>query len=399
MIFKYKAISASGDTIEGFYDGNDKADVVSMLKTNNYYPISVEKDLDKEKSIDLFRKKVKKKDIAIFCRQFYTMLDAGLGIVDCIDILEKQTENKSMVKALEVIHEDVQKGQSLSDSMKRHYRVFPDLLVNMVEAGELSGNLDTIMERMSQHYEKENKLENKIKASMTYPIVLGIVSIGVVVFLLVAVMPTFIGMFDSSGENLPGPTKMILGFSNSLTSHWYIYTIFTFIILIASKGFQSTYGGKRILDGLKLKLPLFKETNIKIVTSRFTRTLSILTSSGIPLLDGIEMLAKLVGNTVVEDKLGFVAKNVQKGVPLSRATREIGVFPPMVDSMIKIGEESGAIDEILFKTADFYDDEVETALNKMTSMLEPLMIVVMAVVIGFIVIAMALPMFDVINTI
>lgn len=399
MVFKYKAISNSGEKIEGFFEGNDKADVVSMLKTNSCYPISIEVDLEKEKSLDLFAKKIKKKDIAIFCRQFYTMLDAGLGIVDCIDILEKQTENKTMVKALIGVHEDVQKGQSLSDSMKKHYKVFPDLLINMVEAGELSGNLDTIMERMSEHYEKENKLENKIKSSMTYPMVLGFVSIGVVIFLLVKVMPTFVGMFDSSGQALPGPTQAVMNISNSLTTYWYIYTVVIGGLILGIKTYKSTYAGKRFFDRLKLKIPIVKDTSVKIVTSRFTRTLSTLISSGIPLLDGLEMVAKVVGNTIVEDKLGLAAEDVQKGVPLSRATRETGIFPPMVDSMIKIGEESGAIDDILFKTADFYDDEVETALNRMTAMLEPLMIVVMAVVIGFIVIAMAMPMFDVVNTI
>lgn len=399
MIYKYKAVSHNGEMIEGFFEGEVESDVLAMLKGNNYMPVTIEKDVGAEAQIDLFSSKVKKKDLAVFCRQFYTMLDAGIGIVKCIDILEKQSENKTLVKALGALHEDVQKGFTLSEGMKKHTKVFPSLLINMVEAGEFSGNLDTIMERMAVHFEKENKLENKIKSALIYPIALSVVSIAVVVFLLVAVMPTFISMFESSGQALPGPTQALLIISNSLTEFWYIYVVVVLGMTLGFASFKRTNAGKTLLDGLKLKIPVVKDTTVKIVTARFTRTLSTLMSSGMPLLQSIEIVGRVVGNKVIQDRLEIAVEDIRKGVSLSRTISEVKVFPPMVDSMIKIGEESGALDDILYKTADFYDDEVEVALQRMTALMEPLMLVVMALVIGFIVIAMALPMFDMVNTI
>lgn len=399
MIYKYKAISQNGERIQGFFEGKDKSDVLNMLRGNNYLPVNIEKDMDKDAKIDLFLKKVSKKDLAVFCRQFYTMLDAGIDIVKCVNILEKQSENKTLVKALASIHEDVQKGFTLSESMKRYNKIFPSLLINMVEAGEISGNLDIIMERMAVHFEKENKLESKINSAMIYPMVLGIVSIAVVIFLLVAVMPTFIGMFESGGQNLPIPTQILLKISNCLKKYWYIFIVIIAGIVRVITIFKRTYTGMRCFDGLKLKIPIVRDSNIKIVTSRFTRTLSTLISSGIPLIESIEVVGKVINNTVIQDKLYKSSEDIRKGKSLSSAINELGVFPPMVDSMIKIGEESGSLDEILYKTADFYDNEVEAELQRMTSLMEPVMLLIMAVIIGFIVISMALPMFDMVNNI
>lgn len=399
MIYKYKAISQKGEVIEGFFEGNEESDVLTMLRGNNYLPISVEKDVGAEAQIDIFSKKVKKKDLAVFCRQFYTMLDAGIGIVKCIDILEKQSESKPLIKALGSLHEDVQKGFTLSEGMKKHPKVFPSLLINMVGAGEISGSLDIIMERMAVHFEKENKLENKVKSALIYPIVLSIVSIAVIIFLLVAVMPTFIGMFESSGQVLPIPTQILLGISNWITEFWYLFIILVIGIVVGFTVFKQTPTGKSFLDTLKLKIPIVKDTNIKIITSRFTRTLSTLMSSGIPLLQSMDIVSKVVGNKVVYDRLIVASENIRKGVSLSKVVNEVKIFPPMVDSMIKVGEESGSLDDILYKTADFYDDEVEVALQRMTSLMEPIMLIFMALIIGFIVIAMAMPMFDMVNTI
>ena len=399
MIYKYKAVSQNGETIEGFFEGEGESDVLAMLRGNDYLPVHIEKDIGTDAQIDLFSKKVSKKDIGIFCRQFYTMIDAGLDIVKCVDILAKQSENKTLIKGLSAIHEDIQKGYTLSEAMKKQSKIFPSLLINMVEAGEVSGNLDTIMERMAVHYEKENKLENKIKSAMIYPIVLAVVSVAVVIFMLVTVMPTFIGMFESSGQALPDITQLLLNMSNWLTSYWYIFIAIVLGLGLAFVTFKRTYTGMRFFDGLKLKIPVVKDTSVKIVTSRFTRTLSTLMASGIPLIESIDVVGKVVGNTVIQDRLEKSSDDVRKGVALSRAVNEVGVFPPMVDSMIRIGEESGSLDDILYKTADFYDEEVEVALQKMTSLMEPVMLVLMALVIGFIAIAMALPMFDMVNTI
>lgn len=399
MIYKYKAVSQTGEIIEGFFEGNDESDVLAMLKGNNYLPVTVEKDIGAEAKVDILSKTVKKKDLAVFCRQFYTMLDAGIGIVKCLEILEKQSENKTLIKALGGLHEDVQKGFTLSEGMKKHTKVFPPLLINMVEAGEVSGNLDTIMERMAVHFEKENKLEQKIKSALIYPIALAFVSIAVVIFLLVAVMPTFVSMFEGSGQALPGPTQALLALSNWLTEYWYIFIVIVFGLFIGFATFKQTTEGKKLFDSLKIKIPIIKTTNVKIITARFTRTMSTLMASGIPLIQSIEVVGRVVGNKIIQDRLVVAVEDIRKGISLSRAIQEIQIFPPMVDSMIKIGEESGALDDILYKTADFYDDEVEVALQRMTTLMEPVMLVVMAVVIGFIVIAMALPMFDVVNTI
>lgn len=399
MIFKYKAITPSGQMVEGFQEAPSQADVVAMLKGNNNTILSVERDIESDSRVELFSKKVKKKDLAVFCRQFYTMIDAGLGIVKCLDILGIQTENKTLRAAIISVNEDVQKGLILSEAMKNHPAIFPTILISMVGAGEVSGNLDAIMERMAVHFEKENKIEAKIKSSMIYPIVLAIVSVVVVIFMLVAVLPTFIGMFEGSGTALPGPTQILLDLSASLRTYWYAYGIVSAFAIAGIIVFKNSKEGTYFFDGLKLKIPVLKTTVAKIVTSRFTRTLSTLMSSGIPLIQAMEVVAKVVDNSVVEERLLKSIESIRKGIPLSRAVKQVDIYPPMVDSMIKIGEESGALDDILFKTADFYDQEVDEAITRATSLIEPLMIVLMALMIGFIVIAMYLPMFDIMNTI
>lgn len=399
MQFKYRAVTQTGEIIEGIHDAQNEREVVSMLKGSNYMPISIEQTINSGASTTISFGKVKKKDLAVFCRQFYTMLNSGVSIVKCLDILEKQTENKQMKKAIADVFDNVQKGMTLSEAMKNNPKIYPPILVNMVEAGEASGSLDTIMERMAVHYEKEFKIENKVKGAMVYPIVLAVVATAVVVFLMVAVMPTFVGMFENSGVELPGPTKALLAISHSIRNKWYLYIIGIGAFIAIIKFYGGTEIGGMFFDTMKLRVPIFKNVNIKLATSRFTRTLSTLLSSGIPLIQGIDIVARVVGNRFISNKLDNAKEEVRKGIPLSRTIKDAGVFPPMVDSMIKIGEESGDLDGILNKSADFYDEEVEVALQKMTEMMQPLMVVIMALIVGFIVIAIALPMFDMVNTI
>jgi len=399
MKYNYTAITKNGFKVSGSVESNSENDVLRMIKNNGYLPVSIDRDVEAEAGIEIFAKKVKKKDLAVFCRQFYTMLDAGLNIVNSLDILSVQTENKTLRKAITDVAEDVQKGVTLSEAMRIHEKVFPSILINMVEAGEVSGNLDTILERMAVHFEKENKTENKVRSSMVYPIVLMVVSIAVVIFMLIFILPTFVGMFEGSDTPLPLPTRILIGLSDFLKSYWYIFIGVVALIVFGISSYINSESGRRFFDSIKLKLPIVKGTTVKIVTSRFTRTLSTLMSSGIPLLRSMEVVSKVVNNKVVEEKLISGIEDIRRGVPLSRMIRDVEIFPPMVDSMVKIGEESGALDDILLKTADFYDEEVDVALTKLTSMLEPLMIVFMALIIGFIVIAMYLPMFEVVNTI
>lgn len=399
MKFKYKAITSNGQKIEGVFNAASEEDVIAMIKGNSYLPVKVERDIGQEAQIEIFKSKVKKKDLALFCRQFFTMLDSGLGIVKCLDILEMQTENKTLKPIIGEVNEGVQKGLALSEAMNKYPDTFPTILTNMVEAGEVSGNLDAILERMAVHFEKENKLENKIKSSMVYPIALMVVSIAVVIFMITFILPTFTGMFTGSGVELPWPTRVLLGMSDFIKSYWYILLGIFSLIAFAITTFKKSEAGRAFFDGLKLKLPVIKGTTVKIITSRFTRTLSTLMDSGIPLIKSMEVVAKVVNNLPVEEKIEDGIEEIRKGVPLSRAIQNVGVFPPMVDSMIRIGEESGSLDEVLLKTADFYDEEVETSLTKLTTLIEPIMIVGMAIVIGFIVIAMYLPMFDMMKTI
>ena len=397
-IYKYKAVSENGEVFEGYHEGDSKADVLDMLKRNNYYPMQVEEDIETSIRTTLFARRITKKDMAVFCRQFYTMLNAGIGVINCLQILETQTENRTFKDTISSVYEDVQKGMTLSESMNRYDKVFPALLTNMVEVGETSGTLDIIMERMAVHYEKENKIENKVKSAFIYPAVLGAVSIAVVIFLLIVVMPSFIGMFGSSDAVLPMPTMILLAMSNWLKDYWYLFIGIIFGIIIAIKIFGTTPNGRMLYDSIKLRIPIFDRMNINIITSRFTRTMSTLLSSGISLLRAMDVVSKILGNEVVSKRLDTAKEDIRKGIPMSRAIEVMDIFPPMVSSMISIGEESGAIDDILNKTADFYDEEVDTSIQRMTTLLEPMLIVVMAIMIGFIVISIAIPMFDMVST-
>jgi type IV pilus assembly protein PilC len=399
MRYKYKSISSNGRESEGLYVGDNEAGLISMLKERKELVISIERDIQSEAQIELFKKKVKKKDLALFCRQFYTMISAGLGIVPCLEILVAQTENKSFKNAIADTYEEVQKGLTFSESMKQHKEIFPTILVSMVEAGEVSGNLDTVMLRMAEHFEKENKLENKVKSALVYPAVLAVVMVAVVIFMLVFIMPTFVGMFEGSGTALPGPTQFLINLSNSFQTYWYIYIAAIIAIVVGMSMYKKSEEGTRFFDSLKLRLPIVKGTSTMLITSRFTRTLSTLLSSGIPLIQAMEVVSRVVSNSVIEERLLNGIESIRKGVSLSRTIKDVGIFPPMVDSMIRIGEESGSLDNMLYKTADFYDEEMEASLQKLTSLIEPLMIVVMGLVIGFIVIAMYLPMFDMMKTV
>ena len=398
--YKYKAITAEGKTLEGLYEANSKDDVLVMLRQNEYYPISIiEKKSSKEIDLSVFFGKVKLKDIAIFCRQFHTMLQAGVSLISCLDILRLQTERKRLKVTIGKVYEKVQQGLTLSEAMNRHSDVFPELLINMVVAGEASGNLDVILSRMAIHYEKETKIVNKVKSAMVYPIVLAIFAFLVVILLLVFVLPNFIVIFESSGTALPTPTRILLSISGFLINYWYIAFGISIAFIVSIIMLMKVPKVKYTIDALKFKLPIIKGINQKVVTSRLSRTLSTLLSSGLPLLQVLDVVAKIVNNKVVEEGLSRAKEDVKRGVLLSVPIKRMNLFPPMFISMLTIGEESGSIDEILDKTANYYDDEAETALDAMTKLIEPLMIVVMAVVVVSIVAAIILPMFDMMNSV
>ncbi|MDR5658122.1 type II secretion system F family protein [Serpentinicella sp. ANB-PHB4] len=398
--YKYKAITNEGKNIEGTYEASDQGQVVKMIREQKQIPIKI-KEMKKQKDLEdfSFGGKVNAREIAVFCRQFHTMLNSGVPIVKCLDILRRQTENKKLKESLNEIYGDVQKGLILSDALKKHRKVFPDLLVNMIKSGELSGSLDSVIDRMATHYEKEFKINNKVKSAMMYPLIVAIVAVCVVIFMLMFVFPTFLEMFDGSDQPLPGITQLLLNISDLMREFWYILFGGIFAIVFGTKAAYETEKGKKNIDGLILKMPVIKNSMQKIYTSRFTRTLATLLASGLPLIQSLDTSGEIIGNAVMRDGLIQTKEDVRKGADLSKAVKRTGLFPPMVDSMIQIGEESGSLDSILQETANFYDEETETAIQKMVALIEPLMIVTMALIIGFIVIAMILPMFEMMNTI
>lgn len=400
-LYKYKALTSAGITIEGTHAANRKEEIIAMMRQGDQYPVLIEEVLAEGREISFFDifNKIKTKDISVFCRQFYTMLNAGVSIINCLDILKLQTENKKFRVIIGSLFDEVQKGMTFSEAMKKYPDVFPELMINMVAVGEVSGNLDVIMDRMAVHYEKENKVIAKVKGAMIYPAVLACVATGVVIFLLTFVMPTFVTMFESGGVALPLPTRILLSLSSLLVHYGVVVFLVLAALIYYLRFLLKTDRGKLAWDRMMLKLPIVKGTTQKIVTARFTRTLATLMASGIPLIQAIEVISRIVGNKVVEKELVQAIEDVKKGVNLSVPIRNMKIFPPMVSYMVSIGEESGSLDDIMNRTANYYDDEVEIALQKLTALMEPLMILVMAVVVGGIAIAMVMPMFDMMNAV
>ena len=392
--FKYRVMNSDGEKINGTHEANSREEVIDFISGNGYYPLLVE-EVKESKNIKFsFNEKVKIKDLAIFCRQFYTMLDAGVPILTCLKILSEQVENKKLKEALMQVNEDVETGEILSNAMRKHKDVFPDLLISLTASGEASGSLDSVMLRMATNYEKENKINNKVKSAMIYPIVLGCVAIIAVVFILVYVMPTFMDIFEGNGTQLPWSTRFLLGLSSSIQNNWIIILFFIIVAGLSLKIFLKTEQGILIVSRLKLKLPVLKKLNEMMIVSRFTRTLSILMASGLPLIKALEIVSEVVGNRIVESAMIQIKDNVMRGESLYSSMKESDMFPSMLYSMIKVGEETGSLDDILNKTADFYDEELESTIQASVALLEPILIVVMGLVIGFIVISIMLPMFD-----
>ena len=398
-IFKYKAINSEGQRIEGSQSADSESQIREMLLSNQYYPLSIEKENSKSKKSFSFNSKVKLKDIAVFCRQFYVMLDSGLSIGKALNILIEQCEKPKLREALIGVNGELKRGETLASSMRKRKDVFPNLLTSMIDAGERSGNLDIILKRMAEYYEKETKIRGKIKSAMIYPIVLGVVAIIAITFILTFVMPTFVQMFEENNVDLPMSTKMVLGTSKMLGKYGIIiFLILVTAIILLGKYLKSEEGQYK-LSSINLKIPVIKKLTQKIIVSRFTRTMGIVSSSGMSLVTSIEIVASVVGNKIAEKELLKVKEKVLKGEGLGDSIMKIKIFPPMLASMVKVGEEAGSLDSILDKTADFYDDELEREIQTATALIEPAMIVVMGVIIGFLLISILTPMFKMYNSI
>lgn len=392
--FRYTAKNIDGDEVIGTYDVPDKAQVVRMLRQRGYFPITVEKV---EKGTDIaelgFFSKVTVKDIALFCRQFSTLLTAGLPLIQIMEVLGEQNKNMMLKRDILEIADSVRTGRTLSDSMKQR-KIFPQLLVNMVAAGEMGGTLEKVLDTMSLHYEKEHKIKQKIKTAMTYPIIVLIITVAVVYFLLTNVVPTFADMFEGMGVELPLTTRILMGLSSFAAT----YGLILFIILIIgsilfryiiSKG-EVRYKWHKFI----LKLPAVGNLTVLIMSSRFTRTISTLLSSGAPLIDALEMTKKVMGNAVAERGLTNVQDKIRLGGGLWGPLEQLKLFPAMVVHMVRVGEEAGTLDEVLANIARFYEEETEGYMLKLTTLMEPALILILGGVVAFVVLSIALPMFD-----
>lgn len=399
MEFVYKAMKSSGEMTEGVFVAESKHEVIEMLKGNGSYPILVE-EKKKEGTKELaLRRGVNSRELSFFCRQLNSMLSAGSTITKSLDIMKRQLKAGFMKDAVEQLYEDVQKGQVLSASMKTMPKVFPEMMIYMIESGEISGTLDKILDRLAVYFEKDAKLKNKVKSAMVYPVILLIVSVVVVIFMVTFILPTFVTMFESTDVPLPAITRGLLDFSTFVRANGLLVALMMCTIALGIYMYVNSEEGRRRFDKLKLKLPVIGPLTRNIMTARFARNMSTMLASGVPLLTALNNLSNIMNNRIISEAVLSFREDVQKGQDLHIIVRDSQLFPPMLDGMMEIGKESGTLDDILDSTADYYDDEVEHGMERLVALFEPFMILILAGVIGTIVIAMALPMFDMFQTI
>jgi len=398
--FLWEAKTKSGETKKGEMEASDIEAVNARLKSLGLNPVKVRRKglLDSDLNITI-GSAVTGKDILVFTRQFATMIDAGLPLVQCLDILGSQMDNPAFRKVVFAIKNKVEQGSTFADALADHPKVFDELFVQLCAAGEVGGILDNILNRLANYREKNEKLKRKVKGAMTYPVIVLLVAFGVTALLLLKVTPTFAKMFSDFGQALPAPTQFVVDLSEWLQN----YVLHAFgIIVVLVVSFTYTYRhpqGRRFLDKVFLLAPIIGPVIRKVAVARFTRTLGTMISSGVPILDALDVTAKTAGNRSVEEAIYYVRGKIAEGKNIAGPLLETKVFPPMVVQMIGVGEATGAMDTMLNKIADFYDDEVDAAVSALTSVLEPIMIVVMGVVIGGMVVAMYMPMFDMINAV
>ena len=396
--FEWKGKSQGGEKKSGVIVAQNKDEVRQELQRRSITASSI-KEQGKEINLPSFGGGVSQKDVAVFTRQFSVMIDAGLPLIQCLELLGSQQKNKNFATMIQRVRGDVESGSTLADAMKKQPKAFDQLYVNMVAAGEAGGILDQILERLSEYIEKNVKLKAQVKSALMYPTIIVIVAVGIVGLIMYKVIPTFTAMFESSGVELPGITKITIGISKIVESYAVYFMILMFLLYMFLNRYHKTYGGRRILDRILLKIPIIGMLLQKIAIARFCRTLSTLSAAGVPILDGIEITARTSGNAIIEDALMGVKKEVEEGKTISDPLSKIRLFPQMVVSMIGVGEATGALDTMLSKIADFYEDEVDIAVAGLMSILEPILILWLGGVIGFIVISLYLPIFKLASTV
>jgi type IV pilus assembly protein PilC len=396
--FEYKGKTSTGAAVAGEMKARNKEEVLRQLRKKKILASSVTPRASEIK-LNLRLGRIKKVHISRLTRQFSTMIGAGLPMVQCLDILANQMESAELREIVAKVKESVQGGDSLSEALARHKKAFDDLYVSMVEAGEIGGALDVILSRLASLLEKAERLRRKVKGAMVYPAVVSFVALGATVAMLTFIVPIFSKMFAGLGAELPGPTKMVLGISQAVQSNFLLGIAVVVVLAIGYKFLVKRPSGKLLVDRVKLRLPLLGDLIRKTAISRFSRTLGTLISSGVPILEALEITAKTAGNQVLNLAIQKAAISIAGGETITTPLKETGIFPPMVTQMISVGEKTGGLDEMLSKISDFYDEEVDAAVAAVTSVIEPIIIVILGVVMGGILIAMYLPMFDIIGAI
>jgi type IV pilus assembly protein PilC len=393
-VFLWEGTTRKDEVKKGEMEAADEAAVRALLRKQGFKSIEVRnKPKDLMEYLPFLAGKVKEKEVVVFCRIFSTMINAGLPLIQCLDLLSQQEQNKVFAKIIRSIKEDIEGGTSLTDALKKYPKVFDDLFVNLIAAGEAGGILDVVLGRLSNYLEKAMKLKAKVKSAMTYPIAVLVISFAVVALLLVKVIPTFQQMFESSGAELPGPTAAVVAMSKFAQAYWWVVVAVIIAFVIIIRQFYKTEKGRWMLDSAILKAPIFGSVMKKVAVARFSRTMATMMSSGVPILEGLNIVSKSAGNIVVEDALMKTRQAISEGRSIAEPLSETGIFPPMVVQMISVGEATGALDSMLNKIADFYDDEVDAAVEAMTSLLEPFMMVFLGGIVGGMIIAMYLPIF------
>ncbi len=399
--YVYKARDSKGQLVSGTMDADNEQSVRSRLREKNYIATSISlksKSMNLKEVLAKFQK-VKAKNLAVFARQFSTMVNAGLSLVRALDILEKQADDKKLKEIIRDIRLRVESGASLADSFAQHPQTFSDLFINLTHAGEVGGVLDETLSRIAEFLEKDQALKAKVKSSMTYPTIIFIFAIIIVIFMLVFVLPTFTSVFANLNVAMPAMTAVLIKISDALRGYWYVFIGFAVGAGFLFKYYTNTPRGKFQWHTLLLRVPVFGLLNKKVTVSRFSRTLGTLLSSGVPVMQALDVTGKASGNKVVEKSIESVRVSIREGESISVPMEASGIFPPMVTQMIAVGEETGKLDAMLNKISEFYDMEVEATLSALTSLLEPLLMVFMGGMVGFIVVAMFMPMFQLITVI
>lgn len=396
--FTYKVKDKQGKLLTGMLEGDNQATVATKLKQMGFVVINITEKAASPTLSETFQRlsKVKLKDIAIFSRQFATMINAGLSLTKCLAILTEQTQNKNLSRVIDQVRKDVEGGSALSEALSKHPKIFQNLFVSMVKAGETGGVLDEVLLRVADHYEREGNLRRKIKSAMAYPMAVFAFAILLMFAMITFIVPVFEKMFENIGGELPLPTQILVNMSKFTRSYWYLVFAVIAGMMYAAKSFIKTEKGLEIVDSLKLKIPVFGELTMKLSISKFSRTLGTLLASGVPILSSLDIVAETSGNVIIARDVKSAGVSIKEGETISAPLSESKVFPPMVVQMISVGEETGVLDGMLQKIADFYDEEVTSTVNTLTSLIEPFMILGIGLLVGAMLVSLYLPMFQVI---